>query len=190
MEGAEKKGFKWRRWNRVIHRDMGYFFAALTIIYAVSGIAVNHVHDWNPNYQTTLERHEFEPIEVASREAMVAQLIERLQLPSDYLSSYRPDPETVLIFYPGFEVTAHATQGVAFWETTRKRSGLFEVNFLHLNKGKGWWTWFADLYGLGLLLLVTSGLLMLRGGKGLVGRGKWFFAAGLAVPLFYLFLMR
>ena len=90
----------------------------------------------------------------------------------------------------GFNVTVHATRGEASWESARKRPGLFQANFLHLNRGKGWWTWFADLYALGLVLLAISGLIMLRGKTGFMWRGKWFFAAGLAAPLFYLILMR
>ncbi len=42
--------FKWRKWNRIIHRDFGYLFVAMTIIYAVSGIALNHMKEWNPSY--------------------------------------------------------------------------------------------------------------------------------------------
>ena len=38
------------KFNRVTHRDIGYLIAGLTIIYAISGIALNHKHDWNPNY--------------------------------------------------------------------------------------------------------------------------------------------
>ena len=40
----------WRKWNRVVHRDFGYLFLGMTIIYALSGIAINHIKDWNPNY--------------------------------------------------------------------------------------------------------------------------------------------
>ena len=40
----------WRKLIIATHRDVGYFFAGLTVIYAVSGIAVNHIEDWNPNY--------------------------------------------------------------------------------------------------------------------------------------------
>lgn len=189
-EGAEKKGFKWRRWNRVIHRDLGYFVAALTIIYAVSGVAVNHVEDWNPSYRVETVRREFDPVPVGTRVEMVEQLLPRLELPPDYIDVFRPDPETVIFFYDGFEVNVEATQGVATWESVSKRPALFEANYLHLNKGKGWWTWFADLYALGLTLLAISGLIMLRGAKGFAGRGKWFFAAGLAFPLAYLLLSR
>ncbi len=41
--------------NRILHRDLGYFFFGMTIIYAVSGIALNHRHQWNPNYIITGE---------------------------------------------------------------------------------------------------------------------------------------
>ncbi|MDA3778792.1 MAG: peptidase, partial [Bacteroidales bacterium] len=41
---------KLRKLNRNIHRDLGYIFFGLTVIYAMSGIALNHLDDWNPNY--------------------------------------------------------------------------------------------------------------------------------------------
>ena len=41
---------KIRRLIRLLHRDIGYIAFGLTIIYSISGIAVNHVSDWNPNY--------------------------------------------------------------------------------------------------------------------------------------------
>ena len=39
-----------RKWNRVIHRDAGYIFFGMSIIYGLSGIALNHLDDWNPDY--------------------------------------------------------------------------------------------------------------------------------------------
>ncbi|MCB9249542.1 MAG: hypothetical protein H6613_13835 [Ignavibacteriales bacterium] len=41
---------KIRKLIRKLHRDVGYIAFGLTIIYSISGIAVNHVSDWNPNY--------------------------------------------------------------------------------------------------------------------------------------------
>ena len=41
---------KWRRWVVALHRDLGYFFTGVIVLYAMSGIAVNHVDDWNPNF--------------------------------------------------------------------------------------------------------------------------------------------
>ena len=40
----------WRRWNYILHRDIGFLCVGLTLVYAISGVAVNHVKDWNPSY--------------------------------------------------------------------------------------------------------------------------------------------
>ena len=34
---------KWRKWNIIIHRDLGYLCFGLTILYVISGVAVNHI---------------------------------------------------------------------------------------------------------------------------------------------------
>ena len=39
-----------RKWNRVLHRDIGYLAVGMSIIYGLSGIALNHLNDWNPSY--------------------------------------------------------------------------------------------------------------------------------------------
>ena len=46
------------------------------------------------------------------------------------------------------------------------------MNFLHLNHGKGFWTWFADLYAVGLAILACTGIFIITGKKGLGGRGR------------------
>jgi hypothetical protein len=63
---------------------------------------------------------------------------------------------------------------------------LREFNFLHLNRGKKAWKYFADAYAVGLLFLAASGMFMLAGRKGLFGRGAFFVAAGVALPIVYL----
>jgi hypothetical protein len=35
---------------RTLHRDLGFLAFGLTIVYAVSGIAVNHIGTWDPNF--------------------------------------------------------------------------------------------------------------------------------------------
>lgn len=180
----------WRRWNVAIHRDVGYFCVALTIVYAVSGIAVNHIDDWNPNYRIEREERRFEPIPVGERDAMVSALVERLGLDAPPRDAFRPRPEIVEMFYEGWSVRADAPAGVAVIERAGKRPFLFQANDLHLNRLKGGWTWFADLYAAMLALLAITGTLILRGARGFAGRGKWFVLAGLAVPLALWLLLR
>ncbi len=41
-----------RRWSRTLHRDLSYFFAGMVLIYALSGIVMNH-DTFNPNYSVS-----------------------------------------------------------------------------------------------------------------------------------------
>lgn len=188
--GGSGRTFSWRRLNMALHRDIGYLVAALTIIYAISGVAVNHIHHWNPSYLITNERAEFVPVAVSDKDTMVAHLVERLDLPGQPRESFRPSPEEVHLFYERITVEARATEGVANIETTRDRPVFRDANFLHLNQGKGLWTILADAYAVLLATLAITGLFILRGKKGFGGRGKWLFAIGTIVPLAYLVFAR
>lgn len=46
-----------RRWSRNIHRELSFFFAGILIIYAISGIVMNHRNSINLNY--SIERKEY-----------------------------------------------------------------------------------------------------------------------------------
>ncbi len=37
---------KARTINNALHRYLGYFFFGMTVVYAFSGLALNHIHDW------------------------------------------------------------------------------------------------------------------------------------------------
>jgi hypothetical protein len=60
---------------------------------------------------------------------------------------------------------------------------LFEVNSLHLNNLKGVWTYVADLFAIALMFLALTGAVMMKGDRGITGRGKYFLGAGLAIPI-------
>jgi len=169
---------------------VGYFCVALTLIYAISGIAVNHLGDWNPNYKIERVEQRFEPIPISDRESMVALAVERLGLPGLPHDSFRPAPETLQLFYDGWSVELHAQDGLAVIERPRGRPLLREANDLHLNRPKGLWTWVADVYAGLLLLLAVTGMFVLKGKKGFSGRGKWFVLAGLVLPVVFLILYR
>jgi hypothetical protein len=73
-------------------------------------------------------------------------------------------------------------------EVLRPRPVLRAFNQLHLNTLKKGWTWLADLYAIGLLGLVVTGLFMLPGKKGITGRGAWLTAIGVVLPVVALWL--
>src|ERR1700733_12468822 len=47
---------RWRAWLRAVHRDCGYLAIGFTVIYAVSGIAQNHIEDWGDVSYKSFER--------------------------------------------------------------------------------------------------------------------------------------
>src|SRR5256885_15484666 len=53
---------RWRAWLRAIHRDIGYLAVGFTVIYALSGIAMNHIDDWDPNFHATEITQKIAPI--------------------------------------------------------------------------------------------------------------------------------
>lgn len=172
----------WRKLNNALHRDVGYLIVGLTIVYAVSGLAVNHRADWNPSYRVGKRALEIAPIAAAERDEIVRQAREALAL-GEPRAVFRPDPQTLQLFYEKESYSVDLPTGAVIVEGVRKRPVLWEMNQLHLNTPKGAWTWIADLYALALLLMSVTGLFVLKGRTGITGRGAWLTAAGVAIPL-------
>ncbi len=175
----------WRRWNVALHRDIGYFTVAFLIIYGVSGLAVNHTADWNPNYVREKQLRTIAPILSEERDTIIAVSRRALALTEEPDNVHRPDPETVTLFYPGVTYTVDLPTGNVLVEQTTPRPVLRAMNQLHVNAPKGLWTYIADLFALGLIFMGISGLFILKGKRGLGGRGKWFVLAGTIVPVGY-----
>jgi hypothetical protein len=144
------------------HRDIGYFFAGLTVLYAVSGVAVNHIED---------------------------EVLRRMGIGEEPRSVVRMSQQQLKVFLERRSLTVELPGGRVVDEHVRRRFAFFEVNYLHLNTGKGFWTWFADIYAVGLLVLACTGIFILPGKKGLGGRGGWLLIAGLAIPIVYLIIV-
>lgn len=183
--------FKWRKWNNVIHRDFGYFFFGMTLIYALSGIALNHLRDWNPNYiirnlEVTVEIPAFSTY---LTEDQVLDILEQVGEKRNYKKHYFPDSETLKVFLDGGSAVFDLSTGSGQIETLRRRPVLYQVNFLHYNPSK-WWTYFSDIYSGALILLAITGLFVLRGRNGITGRGAWLTLAGIIIPLIFLFIYR
>jgi hypothetical protein len=177
--------FKWRKWNNILHRDIGYVVVALTLVYGVSGIAVNHTADWNPSYVQEKRGVEIGPMEQASRDDLVKEARARLHLTDEPLNVFRPDPETLQIFYERLTYSIDIPTGKVVVEEVRTRRVLFEFNQLHLNAPKKMWTYIADLYALSLILVAITGMFVLKGKTGITGRGAWLVGLGIAVPVLY-----
>ncbi len=94
---------KWRRTIRVIHRDTGYVAAVLTTIYAISGIAVNHIDDWNPNYVVGKRVVQVDPLSdtILTKQQSLDYILSELGIVDSAKNSFRPSPESIDIFFEG-----------------------------------------------------------------------------------------
>lgn len=180
-------GFKWRKWNRVIHRDFGYFFLGMTIIYALSGIAINHMKDWNPNYVVVTKDISIEPFAEKPDKTAIKKLLEAYDEDENYKNHYYPSDDVLKIFIKDGTVFIDMNTGKGLLETTRRRPILREVNYLHYNPIK-YWTWYSDIFSGALILLGITGILIPRGSKGITKRGAWLTVLGFVIPLIYLFI--
>ena len=171
------------------HRDIGYFFAGLTVIYAVSGVAVNHIDDWNPNYVIRRDVVEVGVLPFGEPSELGAEVLNRMGIVEEPRSVVRMSRDELKVFLDQRTLTVTLPGGRVVDEHARRRYAFFEVNYLHLNHGKGFWTWFADVYAVGLLVLACTGIFILPGKKGLGGRGRWLLIAGLSIPIAYLMLV-
>ena len=75
------------------------------------------------------------------------------------------------------------------YESLERRVLLSTMTTLHYNPGR-WWTWFADLFAIGLILITLTGIVMLKGRRGLWGRGGIELIAGILVPILLLFFIQ
>jgi hypothetical protein len=177
------KAFNWRKWCHVIHRDLGYLFFGATVVYASSGLAINHRNDWNPSY--SISRRELVVPAPGREQAFTRRdatnLLAQAGADGAYQKHYSPSNGVVKVFYEGGSVVLERDSGRVVVETLRRRPLLHTFNRLHYNPGR-WWTWFADAYSVALVLLAVSGLFLLRGYHGITRRGGVLALIGIAVP--------
>jgi hypothetical protein len=181
---------KLRKIVRIIHRDFGYLVAGLTIIYGISGIAVNHVDEWNPNYNIEKKTVEINPLNdsTLTTSSLIHHVINELNEKDSIISSFRSAPFTVDIFFEGKSINANLQKGKAIIETVESRSIIRETNFLHLNAPKKIWTYVADGFALMLIFLAITGMFMIKGKRGIKGRGKYLIIIGIFIPIIFLLL--
>jgi hypothetical protein len=185
MRATIKK--RWRAWLRAVHRDIGYLAVGFTVIYALSGIAMNHIDDWDPNFHASERSRAIAPISDELSDADAAQRIASAAgLTGKIDDLYRAGDEVRLSFADGSKATAI---GDSLTVQTRRDRMFFRVaDWLHATRGKQAWKFIADAYAALLLYLAVSGIFMIKGRLGLRWRGATLIALGLAAPLGYIVL--
>lgn len=174
---------------RVLHRDLGYLFFGASIIYAISGIALNHLRDFNPSYD--IDHYTINLDEPVDRDLIDPSWIESLLLELDledneYKNHYYPNPNQLKVFLHHGALELNLDTGTGLLETIYKRPLLYQVNFLHYNPGN-WWKWFSDIFCVAWIIISVTGLFIIKRGKNSVKRlGGLYTAIGIIIPLILL----
>ena len=178
---------RWRAWLRAIHRDIGYLAGGFTVIYALSGIAMNHIDDWDPNFHATEITRTIAPIAAELSDAEATRRIAEAAGAGGAIDDvYRAGDEVRVTYQDGTKLTAI---GDTLTVQRRRNRFFFRVaDWLHATRGKQAWKFIADLYAGLLLYLAISGIFMIKGRLGLRWRGAALIALGLAAPLGYIVL--
>lgn len=179
---------KIRRLNIATHRDLGYFFSSLIIVYCLSGIALNHINDWNPDFIITKDSLNIDGN--YSRELITGKEISRLsQLvgQQQYKVYDFPTHDQVKVYFDNASLHVYFNEGVGIYEQVSRRPVFYQSNILHRNNIKGW-KWASDIFAGMLILINITGLFILKGKHGLTGRGKWLIVAGTLPPVLALLI--
>ena len=175
MSKEKRISGKFRKWCHILHRDLSFFFAGVILIYAFSGIMLNHKRDFNSDYSITQKEY-------------VLDLLDDLGERNNYTQHYFPKENTMKVFIKGgSSLTVNTETGEAYYESVKKRPILSSLNRLHYNPNRNW-TIFSDIFAVSLIVITLTGLVMLKGRKGFWGRGGIEFAAGILIPLAFILL--
>ena len=163
----------------------------MVVIYALSGLFMNHRDSINPSY--TVSRQEYKVAEsLPGKEGMTRERVLALLRPlgeeENFTQFYFPQPEQMKVFLKGgSSLVVDTSTGDAVYESVKPRPLIAPMVKLHFNPGS-WWTWFADLFSVCLILITFTGLLMVKGPKGLWGRGGIELLVGILIPILFLFM--
>jgi len=180
-----KRRFQLRPWVRAIHRDAGYFGVGLTLVYALSGLAVNHIADWDPSFRQIAATHQLPGPLPSDADAAGKRVLSALAIAEQPSEVYAAGEDAIDVVLSHRTLHVTPSTGKVVEEGQSPRWFLRAANWLHLNRGKKAWTYVADTYAVILLYLAISGLFMIPGRKGLLGRGALLAALGAAVPIAY-----
>ena len=180
------------KYLRILHRDLSFFFAGVILIYAISGITMNHYKGFNARYtigqkNLTIQGDYPRTPESYSQKDLL-NILDALGEKRNYTRHYSPDSKTIKVFMKeGSSLTIHTQNGKALYESIKKRPVVSGFVSLHYNSGK-WWTYFSDIFAISLIIIVVTGLFLTRGKKGLWGTGGIKLLAGILIPVLFLFL--
>ena len=128
---SQNKGTAFRKWSRIIHRDLSFFFAGMILIYAISGIVMNH-RDTRTEYKITEDLSDKSKV----NEKMILTLLEPLGEAGNFTKYYYPEPDLIKVFLKGgSSLVINTRTKDAVYEGVKRRPLISSMVQLHFNPG-------------------------------------------------------
>ncbi len=112
-----------RSLNIAAHRDFGYFFSVLIIVYCLSGIALNHANDWNPDFIIKRDNIQLTKIYTKAELSSSSAINELGKLVGE--ESYKvydfPTPTQVKIYYDNASLHIDMATNTGIYERVSRR---------------------------------------------------------------------
>ena len=126
-----------RKWFRIIHRDLSFLFTGVIIVYAVSGIALNHKRTFNADYKITKTELQiqgnFPQTEKVSKEQTLG-FLKMINEENAYMKHYYSGEQQLKVFLKGgSSLVVDMNTGKAIYESVKKRPILSWFSRLHYN---------------------------------------------------------
>lgn len=177
-----RKSYKY--WLRVIHRDLGFLMVGVCLIYAISGILLNHMNGKDPAYK--VESYSFDFGKNLTTDDVRVLWNDKKEMPK--LNKVVPiDATHYRLLFSGGTGIYDTKIGSVDYEKYEKREFVYWINKLHYNKVKGW-SFMGDFFAISLIFFAISGLVIVSKKNGIMGRGKYFLLVGLFIPILYIAL--
>jgi hypothetical protein len=187
-KAASRRSLQLRATLRALHRDAGYLAVGLTVVYALSGLAVNHIADWDPSFDDYEHTYQLTAPLRGDDAAIAREVLGRLGIREAPRDVYRSTEDQLDLTFDKRTLHVTPSSGHVLEQGQKERLFFRAANYLHLNRGKKAWTYAADTYAAALLFLALSGMFMIKGRKGLFGRGLVLVTLGATVPVLYVLL--
>ena len=176
---------------RNLHRDFGYFYVGLIIAFSISGIYQNHRQDWHPaRYTTATTQIQVQENlnECDVNEAFIENFSKQYNIKDKFRRQTIKKGELKLS-YEKHDVEVDLKSGKGEIITYSKTPFLSQFSKLHKDTSV-WWIYYSDIFGIGMLLIAVTGMIMIPKGRfSFKDRGWKIALAGLVFPLIFLFVI-
>ena len=173
--------------NRQLHRDVAYFYVGLILAFSFSGIILNHRQSWYPTeYAYESQEVQLKMPEGELTEDRIRELTSPFEL--EY-QSHRVRGNSLRVDFAGNNILeVNTADGKGVLEARRTMPFLGHTIKLHKSTDTAW-IWYSDIFGVGMILIAITGMLIPMGKNGFNRRGWKLMLAGLVFPLLFLFVL-